>query len=68
MARGWWTTSFGDRAKAQYQADQMAKAIAGTQSDLAARLSDAYQQGWIDGCAEMERRLRAAGILPSLDH
>lgn len=27
MARGYWTTSFNDRGKAQYQADQIARAM-----------------------------------------
>jgi hypothetical protein len=27
MARGYWTTNFNERAKAQYQADQIARAL-----------------------------------------
>jgi hypothetical protein len=27
MARGYWTTSFSDRGKMQYQADQIARAM-----------------------------------------
>lgn len=64
MARGWWTTSFFDRAKAQYQADQIARAVANNGSQQSVAEAAAYRQGWIDGTAAMERQLRDVGILP----
>ena len=50
MARGWWTMSYKDRAKMQYQADQIGQAIGNVSAPANAQLQAAYQQGWIDGC------------------
>jgi hypothetical protein len=55
MARGKWNTSFRDRARAQYQADQIAEALAGklqsptNHSAPADELNEAYRRGWIEG-------------------
>ena len=46
MARGRWTTSWADKAKAQYQADQIAKATSGV-NDEARR--QAWQEGYNAG-------------------
>jgi hypothetical protein len=55
MARGWWTTSFKDRARAQYQADQIA--VADTQVQRQA-YQEGYQAGWQAGRDALRRELR----------
>ena len=42
MARGWWTTSFKDCWKAQYEADQIAQAQQGVREQ-------AYREGYDAG-------------------
>jgi flagellar biosynthesis/type III secretory pathway protein FliH len=46
MARGKWNTSFRDKAKAQYQADQTAAAIAATNDQVR---QEAWQAGYAAG-------------------
>ncbi|WP_020660875.1 hypothetical protein [Amycolatopsis benzoatilytica] len=57
--RGWWNTSLRDKARAQYQADQIADATA---KATAEQLNEACQRGWRDGreaLLEEQRQPRA---------
>lgn len=48
--RGKWTTSYRDKGKAQYQADQIARALSmsvqATQEQLQKAWQDGYRAGW----------------------
>jgi hypothetical protein len=47
--RGWWNTSLRDKAKAQYQADQIAAGLAAAGQPTSEQLIEAYRRGWIEG-------------------
>ena len=52
--RGWWNTSLHDRARAQYQADQIRDVLPAQQpSAVAEQLNEAYRRGWADGRAAL---------------
>lgn len=54
--RGWWNTSFRDKARAQYQADVLAETLTEQRQPAAAvaeQLNEAYRRGWADGRAAL---------------
>lgn len=71
MARGKWTTSFKDKAKAQYEADQTAAAIVAaqqgqTQQPAAAQqqLNEAWQAGYRAGWEAHQAQMQAQQYPP----
>lgn len=71
MARGKWTTSYRDKGRAQYQADQLAAALATQQQPQPAnkeQLQQAFNDGWRAGWAAHQAAMQQQAQYPQPPH
>jgi hypothetical protein len=59
--RGWWNTSLRDKARAQYQADQIAAAVPAERPASQVELNEAFRRGWLEGREALRAELDSQG-------